>query len=117
MENHKVNPEIVDYDSSNESDNEFSDAIEKQDVHDDFFDVPEWREENKKEDSASAAAEVPKETEATIEDRKEQILKQRSEAEEKLSEEERLAKKSQALDLKKSGNELIGSGSQKPANA
>ena len=98
MENHKDNPEVVDYDSSDQSDDEFSDAIEKQEVQDDFFDVPEWREENVKEDSSSAAAatEVLKETEATIEDCKEQILKQRLEEEEKLSEEERLAKKSQA---------------------
>ena len=50
------------------------------------------------------------ETEASIQDLKDQKLKERIELEEKLSEEERLNRKKEALDFKKTGNDLYLAG-------
>merc|ERR1712025_320942 len=107
MEKSKEEPHIIDYDSDSD---EFSDAI---DTHadlkgeDDFFDVPEWREEKAKtEDENELSDKDESETEASIEDLKDQKLKERIELEEKLSEEERLNRKKEAIDFKKTGNDL-----------
>ena len=50
------------------------------------------------------------ETEASIQDLKDQKLKERIELEEKLSEEERLNRKKEAIDFKKTGNDLYLAG-------
>jgi len=101
---------IIDYDSDSD---EFSDAIgthEEVKDHDDFFDVPEWRENKTENQEERLSEKDDSETEASINDFNEQKLKERIELEAKLSEEEKLEKKKGALDLKKTGNELYLSG-------
>merc|ERR1711971_1006887 len=110
MEKSKEDPRIIDCDSDSD---EFSDAI---DTHaevkgdDDFFDVPEWREEKAKNEENELSEKDDSETEASIQDLKDQKLKERIELEEKLSEEEKLNRKKEALDFKKTGNELYLAG-------
>jgi len=111
MEKSKEEPHIIDYDSDSD---EFSDAIDTHadfKAEDDFFDVPEWREEKaKNEDENELSDKDESETEASIQDLKDQKLKERIELEEKLSEEERLNRKEEALDFKKIGNDLYLAG-------
>ena len=55
MEKSKEEPHIIDYDSDSD---EFSDAIDTHadfKAEDDFFDVPEWREEKAKNEDGKSA--------------------------------------------------------------
>jgi len=83
MEKSKEEPHIIDYDSDSD---EFSDAIDTHadlKAEDDFFDVPEWREEKaKNEDENELSDKDESETEASIQDLKDQKLKERIELEE-----------------------------------
>ena len=109
MEKNDQEPRIIDYNSDSD---DFSDAIDTHEdlkAEDDFFDVPEWRE-NKTEKDPSDEKDDLTETEASVQDLKEQKLKERIEVEEKLTEEEKLNKKKEALDFKKKGNELYLAG-------
>jgi len=110
MEKSEEEPRIIDYDSDSD---EFSDAIDTNaevKADDDFFDVPEWREEKAKNEDPELSEKDEAETEASIQDLKEQKLKERIETEEKLSEDEKLSLKKEALDFKKIGNDLYLAG-------
>ena len=107
-ESDKKETEIIDYESDEQ---EFSDAIENHQNDDDFFDVPEWRE-NKETEEKNENSEDEK---VDLVDLKEQKLKERIEFEEKLSPEEKEVKKSEALNVKKLGNELYLEGKNSEA--
>merc|ERR1712086_718046 len=77
MEKSNQEPRVINYNSDSD---EFSDAIDTHEEikgDDDFFDVPEWRETKaeKQEDRLSEKDEL--DTEASIQDFKEQKLKER----------------------------------------
>ena len=129
MESSGKEPKVIDYES--ESDEDFSDAFENpienpqdyvktgtnsdtKNPHDEFFDVPEWRE-SKKDEQKSDNEDPESETEATKQDAEEQQLKERLEREEKLTPEEKESLKSKAVDLKKAGNELYLAGENSEA--
>ena len=110
---------IIEPDSETESDQEeFSDAVEvpeaskvpSEDPTDEFFDV-DWRE-NKENDESDRDQEL---NEASKSDQKEQELQARIEREGKLSQDEKTEFKSQAVELKKAGNELYLSGANTEA--
>merc|ERR1711913_211090 len=106
MEKTEEEPRVIDYNSDSD---EFSDAIdthEEAKIEDDFFDVPEWREEKAKNEENDLSEKDESETEASIQDLKDQKLKERIELEEKLSKKKKLIRKKEALDFKKTGNEL-----------
>jgi len=110
MEKSNQEPRVIDYNSDSD---EFSDAIDTHEEikgDDDFFDVPEWRETKAEKQEDRLSEKDESETEASIQDFKEQKLKERIESEAKLSDEEISEKKKEALDLKKTGNELYLAG-------
>merc|ERR1711935_537154 len=110
MEKSNQEPRVIDYNSDSD---EFSDAIDTHEEikgDDDFFDVPEWRETKAEKQEDRLSEKDESETEASIQDLKEQKLKERIESEAKLSDEEKSEKKKEALDLKKTGNELYLAG-------
>ena len=119
MENDTNGIKIIEPDSETESDQEeFSDAVEvpeaskvsSEDPTDEFFDV-DWRE-NKDEEESDRDQEL---NEASKSDQKEQELQARIEREGKLSQDEKTELKSQAVELKKAGNELYLSGANTEA--
>lgn len=111
MDHSKPKKEMVD-----DSDDEeiFSDAIASNDKDDadDFFDVPEWRQDKSEPGDDE---EEDKLTEASIEDIKEQKLKERLELEDKMSPEDKEKNRTEAQELKKSGNDFYLSGANNEA--
>ena len=113
MEKQENGIEIIEPDSDSDHE-EFSDAVElptqtkeeEKDPVDEFFDV-DWRENKEGENESVHEEEL---NEVSKEDQAEQLLKERTEREEKLSEDEKLELKSKAVELKKEGNALYLSG-------
>ena len=122
MENDTNGIKIIEPDSESDQE-EFSDAVEvpeaskvpSKDPTDEFFDV-DWRD-NKDDDESDDLMEKNDQdlNEASKSDQKEQELKARIVREGKLTQDEKTELKSQAVALKKSGNELYLSGANTEA--
>ena len=109
---------IIEPDSDSDHE-EYSDAVElpsqtteEKDPMDEFFDV-DWREN--KDDNDDKSVHEEELNEVSKEDQNEQLLKERTEREEKLSDEEKLELKSKSVELKKEGNALYLSGDNNEA--
>ena len=122
MENDTNGIKIIEPDSESDQE-EFSDAVEvpeaskvpSKDPTDEFFDV-DWRE-NKDDDESDDLMEKNDQdlNEASKSDQKEQELKARIVREGKLTQDEKTELKSQAVALKKAGNDLYVSGANTEA--
>merc|ERR1712107_208324 len=105
-------PIVIEPDSESSDGEEFSDAIaessepNKNEDQDEFFDV-DWRENKSESGDEDKDEHLNEESENDL---KEQKLKERLEHEASMTDEEKSAKKSQALDLKKQGNEFYLAG-------